>query len=351
MPNTCLEDLANEIFYEIFNCLDVYHVHKGFYGLNQRLQGLLTSSTLPLKINLSSISKSSFQYYHRQILMPNKHRITTLRLANVFIPDLIFSPVRTTSEFTRLETLIFDHCKSKYLPNILHHLTSLSDLTSLVIIPIDGISKIDELYRAIFRLPVLRYCKVSLDYQSNLNGLALITNTTSPIEHLVLDHDCTLNQLDVILSCVPRLRRLAIQSLQKGYSNFTGDFSLKKIEHLRHFSVDRLSISFNEFRRMSESIFPHLELLRISIHTDQEYLNAKQWEQLILSTMPQLRIFDFHHSAHLTTDMDISRGVYDSFMEQFSTLFWMERKWFFAYRLWDESYRRRVIWNSTRPYR
>ena len=351
MPILCLEDLSNELFYEIFNHLDVYHVYKGFYGLNQRLQSLLTTSTLPLKINLSSISKSSFQYYHRQILMPNKHRITTLRLANVFLPDLIFSPVRTVSDFTRLETLIFDHCKSKYLPNIIHHLASLSYLTSLVIMPIDNIAKIDELYRAIFHLPVLKYCKVSLDYHSRYDGLRLITNATSSIEHLVLDHECTLNELDVILSCVPHLRRLSIQSLEREYTNFTGDYSSKKIEHLRHFSVDRMSISFNQFQRMSECLFTQLEVLHLSINNDQEYLNAKQWEQLIRSTMSQLRIFDFQYSTYLNTDMAGSRAVYDSFMEQFSTLFWMERQWFFAYQLLEETYQRRVIFHSTSPYR
>lgn len=346
-----MEDLCNELFYEIFTYLDVYHIYKSFYGLNQRLESLLTNSTVPLTINLSLISKSAFQYYHRQILMPNKHRMTTLRLSHVFIPDLIFSPVRTASDFARLETFIFDHGKSKYLPNILHHLSSLLHLTSIVIIPIDHISKSEELYRAIFRLPVLKYCKISLGARSKLSSPPLISNVTSSIEHLVLDDHFDLHQLDVIFSCVPHLRRLSVQSLSQSNLNLPGNLFASTIDNLREFSVDRMSIPFHQFEQISNSLFTQLEVLHLSINNDREYLDAKQWERVISFGMPKLRIFDFQHSAQIDTDMELNQTLYDSLVEQFSSLFWMKRKWLFAYQRTVGLYRNQVFFYSTNPYR
>ncbi|CAF3064356.1 unnamed protein product [Rotaria sp. Silwood2] len=118
---TFIEDLSNEFSYEIFNHLHVYYVYKTFYNLNIRLQSLLTNLTLPLKISVSSMSKSICQSYNRHIIMLNSQRITSLCLSNPFIVDVIFSPVRIASNFTRLETLIIDNIKSKYLINILNY--------------------------------------------------------------------------------------------------------------------------------------------------------------------------------------------------------------------------------------
>ncbi|CAF5083283.1 unnamed protein product [Rotaria sp. Silwood1] len=64
-----LEDLANEILYEIFEYLDVYDIYKGFYNLNKRFQTLAINSNVVTKINISIMSKSNFKNYYRNILI------------------------------------------------------------------------------------------------------------------------------------------------------------------------------------------------------------------------------------------------------------------------------------------
>jgi hypothetical protein len=209
------EDFSNELFYEIFDFLDVYHVYQAFCDLNLRFQRLI-NSTLPLKINISScISKSTFQHYYTYIIIPNKHRIQSLYLSNTFIVDLFFSPVRIASKLIRLDTLIFDNIKSKYLPNILNYLVSLSNLPSLVIIPLDLIHKSNDLCRQIFRLPALTYCKLSLEGDAESEPLTMATDEISPIKQLVVTKTVHLNELPALLSYVPQLRRLLIHSLDE----------------------------------------------------------------------------------------------------------------------------------------
>ncbi|CAF3993257.1 unnamed protein product, partial [Rotaria sordida] len=82
---TLFEDFPNELFYEICDYLDVYYVYKAFNNLNKRLQTLLFNSTVPLTINISSMSKSIFQDYNKHMIIPNQHRIKTLRISNPFI--------------------------------------------------------------------------------------------------------------------------------------------------------------------------------------------------------------------------------------------------------------------------
>ncbi|CAF1452622.1 unnamed protein product [Rotaria sordida] len=48
----CLEELANEILYEIFEYLDGYDIYKGFYKLNNRFQNLSINSNILTKINI-----------------------------------------------------------------------------------------------------------------------------------------------------------------------------------------------------------------------------------------------------------------------------------------------------------
>ena len=343
-----LEDLSNELLYEIFNYLDVYHVYQGFYSLNQRLQNLMTHSTLPLNINLLLVSKSNHAQFHQQMLMPNNHRILSLRLSDVFLADLMFSSVRITSNFTRLETLIFDHCESKFLPIILHHLTVLPCLSSLIIVSVNHIFKSVDLYHAIFGLPVLKYCKVLLQTSSLNHFLPLITKRISPIEQLIVHDVFSLEQLNAILSCVPDLRHLSVQSLA-GSGNFQKNLFSCKLNNLTNVSAENITIPFKQFQLISTSLFSQLEVLRLSTKNNQEYIDAEQWEQLILFAMPKLHIFDFQSTNYLPGNTRDCQLMYDSFVAQFSTVFWLERGWIFTYRCSVRSFDLQVIFYSTVP--
>jgi len=50
-------------------------------------------------------------------------------------------------------------------------------------------------------------------------------------------------------------------------------------------------IHFNRFEKLVKYFFRSIEVLRLNTSYDQIYLDAKQWEEFILSSMPNLRIF------------------------------------------------------------
>ena len=118
-----------------------------------------------------------------------------------FSPDII-------SHFIQLETLIFGNIQSKYLENLLCYLEALPRLFSLTIIKNDTVENLNNLYHQIFCLPVLKYCKLSLEVPSAFEPLLISTNKSSSIEHLVILDKLYLDELNALLSYIPQVRRL-----------------------------------------------------------------------------------------------------------------------------------------------
>ncbi|CAF3736553.1 unnamed protein product [Rotaria sp. Silwood1] len=342
------EDLSNDIIYEIFDFLDFRHAYDAFSNLNKRFQNFLTNLTLPVNIDMSSISKSDFQKYYKQIIIPNIHRIKSLHLSNPFSIDIFLTHNCIVSKLIRLETLILYDIQSKDLQNLLIYLISLPYLSSLVISNIDEGGVTNNLYHEIFRLPMLKYCKISFNnYLLMESSLHISINEYSPIEHLIINNDFDIHKLTVLLSYIPQLRRLSLGNLWQ-CSNEQIISCPIKLNHLTHASLNMNNIIFDQFEILIKHIFFQLQVLYITATNDKTYLDANRWESLILSYMPYLRIFD------IQWEYFPQKNVYtaDIFMiESFRTQFWLERQWFFTSILesaGDDCYR---VLFSTNPYK
>ncbi|CAF1427167.1 unnamed protein product [Adineta steineri] len=345
---THLEDISNELMYEIFEFLDGYDMYEAFSNLNTRFNNLLIYSTLPIKINMSSMSKSTFQRYYTDIIMPNRYRIGSLRLSDPFTLDLIFKPPRIILKFLRLETLILNNIKSKYLGNIFKYLSLLPRLFSLVIAPADNVPNKTTFYRSIFSLPVLKYCKLSYEERVGSGPLLSAVNECSTIEHLVINSSFAYHQLDALFTYIPQLRRFCCYSL-------TGN-GIKNIElfnvpaTLTHVTLKMESLNFNQFETLIRNRFDQLQLLRITASNDRTYLDAKRWEKLILDSMPYLHVFDFEHTDVASCNHIVYTQC-DRLFDQFNSSFWSQRGWFFAHQHSHAEMFPRTIFYSTRPYR
>ena len=104
-------------------------------------------------------------------------------------------------------------------------------------------------------------------------------------------------------------------------------------------------MNFNRFELIVKNFFGYIEVLRITSNDDQSYSNAEQWEKLILSSMPNSRIFDINHS-----ERNISL-TYQYLIDRFDSPFWISKQWFFTYQHTRQENMNGGIFYSTNPYR
>ncbi|CAF1155161.1 unnamed protein product [Rotaria sordida] len=194
-----LEDLANEILYEIFEYLDSYDIYKGFYNLNKRFQNLAINSNVLTKINISTISKSNFEDYYR-------NRINFLGLLSPFAADIIFSPLDHILNFVHLETLIIDNIETISFYKFFTYFMNLPNLHSLIISFVEPILEIDYLFAQIFRLSKLKYCKIKYDIQFYTELFYSFTEyVSSPIEYLIINSPFPFKAFHNLLHFLPKL--------------------------------------------------------------------------------------------------------------------------------------------------
>ncbi|CAF3675670.1 unnamed protein product [Rotaria sp. Silwood1] len=345
-----VEDLANEIFYEIFEYLDVHDIYKGFFNLNRRFKNLLIYSNFLRQINLSNISKTDFENYYHNILKPYSHRIKLLRLSNPFIAEIIFSPPRMMLQFNRLEILILDKIGMKFFDKISFFLKQLPKFHSITISFGDYIQSLDSFFSNLFHLWKLKYCKIvyetkRLCYPSLMHLSKYNSNT---IEYLIIHGRFAFESLNSLLCCLPKLRYLLINHLGHNYGYIeTKDLLPIKLKYLKHVSLEFDRICFDEVEKIFKTFFYYIEILRLTTNNDQAYLNAKRWENVIGSYMPYLRIFDINHRNY-TLDNNLT---YHDVTEQFNSSFWIKKNWFFTHQ---HDWRKRLnagIFYSTDPYR
>ncbi|UJR12587.1 hypothetical protein I4U23_016763 [Adineta vaga] len=341
---TQFKDLANELIYEIFEYLDYYYVYKGFFNLNIRLHSLLMQSTLPLKINLFTMSQTTFHRYNQDIILPNTHRIHTLRIPNHFMFD---HDTLALSQKIFLQTLVLENIESYYLDDLLDQFTLLLQLSSLTIIAINAIDNKSSIYQKIFRLPSMKYCKVLLGDLYSEDILPYAINDHSPIEHLIIVDRINPQQLNSLLSYVPHLRRLRVDLTQQdGYkAPNIPYYTLKNLTHaslkLHHY------ITYIELQELLINSFPFVEVLHISAMS--EALDANEWKRLISMHLLDLRIFDVFFTLMLSSDAE--KIAFDEQVNLFRSSFWIERQWFFDYRLRQTEYSQGRFLYSINRYR
>jgi hypothetical protein len=345
---TRFEDLSNELFYEIFDYFDSCYTYETFSYLNNRFYQLIHYSSLPLKLNFSLLSKTTFQHQCTHIIMPNVYRMISLRLSHHLLIDYFFTSCSLNSLFIRLEAITLDNVSSDNLISILTSLASLPRLFSLTITSIDKIESRDIVYCLIIRLPALKYCKLSLDVWKQDFDLSLNNNEYSPIEHLVIETKCNLNELFELLTYTPQLNRLSCI-----VSTLNSSLSQMSIipTNLNNIHLQLEDTSFDEFEWIISSFCHQLRVLNISTKHDIEFLNADRWQRLISCRMPLLHKFYFQYQTIVNENWE-TYDPYYNLMKEFNSPFWCDRQWFFTYQHYkSKDLTSWIKFHSTKPYR
>ncbi|CAF4971149.1 unnamed protein product, partial [Rotaria sp. Silwood1] len=290
---TCIENLSNELFYEIFEYLDGYDIYKAFCNLNTRFQRLITCSSISLNIKLCSNAPSEVKHCCKTVIIPNVHRILSLDLEGESIINDFFKHCIINSSFHRLQSIALSRISIDRAVVLLFYLKSLPRLFSLTMnIEEEWNADLSDIYRMIFSLPSLKYNKLSLfslfDVENANIFVPLAPNEQfSTIEYLVINHICTLSDLISVLYHTPQLRHLICDNLVESDSNVQTEQSMT-LSNLVYIRFNVCDINFDEFEIFMK-IFSQLQVLHISQEYGKAYLDADRWKRLIIKHMPHLR--------------------------------------------------------------
>jgi hypothetical protein len=279
-------------------------------------------------MNLFLTSELAVQHYFNNTIIPNKHKIISLFLWNRRVVDQFLTRLITDSSFNRLESLVLHRIKSDKLISVLTGLSSLPRFSSLKIHLDDQLDSVGNIYQLIFRLPFLKYNKLSLDhdipYQILVPPLNYNIDQISNIEYLSINHSCTLNDITNILYHTPRLSRLSCKILDKSDRQSDQELNIM-LPNLRYISIGSCNILFEHFEIFIKKISFHLKLLRIRTRKDVTYIDADRWEQLILQHMPNLSKFYFEYRQFINDKSEFA-SHYMQF-SRFISSFWIARQW------------------------
>ena len=154
--------MENDIFYIIFDYLNIFDIYESFSNLNKRFQNLITCSKFLMKIKLSSDTTAIFEARCKHIITPNIHRLTSLHFRDTVSMDKFFAQYMIDSSFIALQSIVVHGISEHKLLILLFYINTLPQVFSLTI-GLNETFDIDPgtIYRMIFHLPVLNYLKMA----------------------------------------------------------------------------------------------------------------------------------------------------------------------------------------------
>lgn len=279
-----------------------------------------------------------------------KHTIKLFHLSNPLIFDYMFSSFFIFGKLTRLENVSLHNIKPKHLEDIVTYLRVLPHLSSLTINCSSTIKRINFVLKQVFLLRALKHCKLSFEQTDEASPLPVATTICSPIEYFTIIGQVYVDEVNAILSYIPQVRRLSISNIRKSSKNpSTRQILPIQSNYLTHLYLNMKDTAFDEFELIIKSIMCHkIQVLYISTTNDPTYADANRWQELIISHLPYLRIFDIKHKYYCAT---MAYSTKNNFLKTFNTSFWIERKWFFDCDTYDDGDEKYIILYSINPYK
>ena len=230
------------------------------------------------------------------------------------------------SSFNHLQSLTLHHLEINVCVSILLKLISLPCLSSLSISKIRNLQYLNEIYRIILALSMLKYYKF-LDNDCDFDSpLPMATpEQFNSIEILVIDHSCSFEELVSLVSYTPHLRQLHVMDSMDSMPKITM-MSPTALTNLTHLTILADNIDFDEVELFIKRMIFKLKKFVFRTANDTSFLDADRWEQLIVQHLPYVEAFSIIYQEYLSEESgyDIYYGKANAFLSSF----WIERKWF-----------------------
>ncbi len=295
--------------------------------MNIRFQNLLINPYLLLKINLCSNEPFIIEHNCVNIINSNKSHIISLNLSSTTASKYFPKFIIIDSLFNHLQSLAINGIAEYTLQLLLGQLIYLPYFYSLIISAIGSLESFDIIYRSIFRLPFLKYNKLSYGPWKVPVKLPFARNEQfSSIKYLNIDIDIAFNELISILSYTPQIRHLTCRYLFNTSLDINREI-IFTLPNLTHINMNKCRLQFVEFEIFIKLISLKLQVLRFTTSENIDFLDADRWQILILQYIPQLRIFEFAYEENISNNFQLD--LHHNNIKQFTSSFWKERKWYF----------------------
>ncbi len=318
--------MCNELFLEIFNYLDGCEIYNAFTGLNHRFQQLFNSPLVLLKINLDN---KLFMDICKPMMLFNKQQIYSIESHTSLSMDQFLSSCSFDSSFNRLESLNLHETQSDIFMPLLNNLSCLPRLFVLTLKMLNGSTNLTDIYRVIFKLPMLKYLHVITKKDSDVS-VSLPVNSSqqfSSITHIIIENHCSYNNILSIMSYTPQLHRLNYTNINPNDTNIEIVKPIK-LSNLKSLFICVYGSKFDVFETFISKIESQLKILAFtSRHEDMTYLNANRWKDMIIRYLTKLEVFQLHFYVSFNNGLDGRR--YRGKPNLFTSSFWTERKWVF----------------------
>ena len=260
-----MEDLSNEVFYEVVDYLDGRDFYQAFVNLNSRFDQLLHSPSLRWKIEIRSSQSETFLEKYEQMIRLHKHQIYSIIMGLYSKSEEILSIYLIDSSLQRLESLFIHGIQSDHLMLLLRNFASLPRLFSLTIETNKAMTKSNEIFQLTFALPVLKHSKLTLHEDSHTITFPTATNEElSSIEDLHMNDDYTFNEFARIVSYTPQLRRLIFIHAEDD-DFYMEKISPVKLSNLTHLTIYCYHSTFNQLEMLLRNVQCKLKFLCLTI--------------------------------------------------------------------------------------
>ncbi|CAF2725058.1 unnamed protein product [Rotaria sp. Silwood2] len=239
-------DLSNDLFFEIFDYLDVLDLFQAFFNLNQRFNLLIIDRHNCFQANMISLKSYEFSIYKNFILPQIACYIRYLSISD----ELNYLQIILRSiSLTNLLSIRLYHVKLNELRIILNHcqLKSISIDTN----HIQNEKHLNEIFKILFNQQ-LDLRSMQCHFHTNLYFVEE-KNKLSKLRRVIIDCDCFSSDFIVLISQLRELRHLSArindynrEYMDKDIDHLTGNESLRSlILHIENIELERLLLIFS----------------------------------------------------------------------------------------------------------
>ncbi|CAF2797166.1 unnamed protein product [Rotaria sp. Silwood2] len=345
--HTHLEDLTNEIFFEIFDYLHALDIFTAFASLNKRVLSILKSISLHVII-LNSHYDRELQFLSSHLTF-HAHQVISLKIDDT-IRDRspIISLLFKRHHFINLQSCIFMSINSStLLDNVIKQVKSLNRLVTFVIIQpiyLDINEKyVCDITRTILMHKSSSLRSVMLHYNYDYLDISTYTSIASNLISLDLLISGSLNTVSVysilpILRVCHRIRYLRViindQIVSENnnlnvsiYDPFINENDLPISTQVTTFDLSTFVIcdirSITYILRCMPNLirfkFLH-ETRTVALPVIDDLANGYVWQQILEMHVPFLSKFDFHISivkSYSKLDIDMVVNSFQNFVKKY----------------------------------